>query len=394
MTTNGARPTRQRVTLTDISSRAWEHPADRGALVALRQLQRLRLRPAQAVRADQRARVPAALLGSAIRIDERQFPTRAPALHRGRHHARRPASCPSCTSTTSRSGTQSRSGWTSRSSCSTRALLDGLDEEETRFVLGHELGHAQSGHALYQSLLFWLMRLTGALSWVPLGALGLRAIIAALQEWSRKAELSGDRAGLLAVQDPAVALRVQMKMASGGELSQLDTTAFLAQGTEYESRRRPARQRAEAAAARGAVPPVRGGPSARAAALGGRGRVHLDRVRALPERQDDATASMSQEAKNAAKSYADAFSRSQDPLAKFLRDIGVGTAGVREWMSAGSHRARRTTRPRATRPSRSCDAPPTERDGPGHLARAVRTPPAGLSRRARCPRCRQRRPRA
>ena len=32
------RPARQRVTLTDISSRAWEHPADRGALTALREL--------------------------------------------------------------------------------------------------------------------------------------------------------------------------------------------------------------------------------------------------------------------------------------------------------------------------------------------------------------------
>ena len=32
------RPTRRRITLTGISSRAWEHPADRGALTALREL--------------------------------------------------------------------------------------------------------------------------------------------------------------------------------------------------------------------------------------------------------------------------------------------------------------------------------------------------------------------
>ena len=31
-------PARRRVTLTGISSRAWEHPADRGALTALREL--------------------------------------------------------------------------------------------------------------------------------------------------------------------------------------------------------------------------------------------------------------------------------------------------------------------------------------------------------------------
>ena len=43
---------------------------------------------------------------------------------------------------------------------------------------------------------------------------------------------------------------------------------------------------------------------------------------------------MSQEAKNAAKSYSDAFARSQDPLAKFLRDMGDGLGGVRDWVSA------------------------------------------------------------
>ena len=32
------RPAKRRVNLTDISSRAWEHPADQGALVALRKL--------------------------------------------------------------------------------------------------------------------------------------------------------------------------------------------------------------------------------------------------------------------------------------------------------------------------------------------------------------------
>ena len=34
----GKQPARARVVLTDISSRAWEHPADKGALVALRKL--------------------------------------------------------------------------------------------------------------------------------------------------------------------------------------------------------------------------------------------------------------------------------------------------------------------------------------------------------------------
>ena len=332
MTTNGARPTRKRVTLTDISSRAWEHPADRGALVALRQLRGFDyvLRKLSGLINERAFRL--ALLGSAVRIDERQFP-RVHRLYTEAATTLDVHELPELYVNNFPIWNATTVGMDKPFIVLNSALLDGLDEEETRFVLGHELGHAQSGHALYQSLLFWLMRLTGALSWVPLGALGLRAIVAALQEWSRKAELSGDRAGLLAVQDPAVALRVQMKMAGGGDLSQLDTTAFLAQGTEYES----------AGDLRDSVLKLllleaQSHPFAVVRAHELRHWVDEGEYTSIvtgryPRRQDDATASMSQEAKNAAKSYADAFSRSQDPLAKFLRDIGVGTAGVREWMS-------------------------------------------------------------
>src|SRR3546814_17534650 len=42
-------------------------------------------------------------------------------------------------------------------------LVDLLDEEELRFVVAHELGHALSGHAVYQTLLQRLIPLTGVL---------------------------------------------------------------------------------------------------------------------------------------------------------------------------------------------------------------------------------------
>src|SRR5262249_16309158 len=113
------------------------------------------------------------------------------------------------------------------------ALVDLLDEEELRFVIGHELGHAMSGHAVYKTLLLRMLSLSGVLTMIPMGGLGIRMIIAGLMEWSRKAELSPDRAGLLATQDPATAFRAHMKMASGGHLDDLDQTSFFAQGTEY-----------------------------------------------------------------------------------------------------------------------------------------------------------------
>jgi hypothetical protein len=169
---------------------------------------------------------------------------------------------------------------------------------------------------------------------MPIGALGLRAIIAALHEWARKAELSGDRAGLLAVQDPAAALRVQMKLASGGQLEELDTTAFLAQGTEYESAGDLRDSVLKLLLLEAATHPL---AVVRAHEL--RRWVDEGEYTAIvsgnyPKRQEDGDASMSQEAKNAAKSYSEAFARSQDPLAKLLRDMGEGLGGVRDWVSS------------------------------------------------------------
>jgi Zn-dependent protease with chaperone function len=333
MTDYDERPTRPRVTLTDISSRAWEHPADRGALVALRQLKGFDylLRKMSAMINERAFRLQ--FLGGAIRVDERQFP-RIHRLYAEAGTTLDVRELPELFVINNPLWNAVTIGMDKPFIVLNSALLQGLDDEETRFVLGHELGHAQSGHALYQSLLLWLMRLSGALNWMPIGALGLRAIVAALHEWSRKAELSGDRAGLLAVQDPAVALRVQMKLASGGQLGELDTTAFLAQGTEYES----------AGDLRDSVLKLllleaQTHPMAVIRAHDLRRWVDEGEYTSIvsgdyPKRQDDDTASMSQEAKNAAKSYSDAFSRSQDPLAKLLRDLGDGLGGVRDWVSS------------------------------------------------------------
>src|SRR4029450_9658388 len=73
-TEDDSRPARRRVTLTGISSRAWEHPADRGALPALRELPGFD----DVVKAffgmwNERA-FRLAFLANAIRVDHRQYP--------------------------------------------------------------------------------------------------------------------------------------------------------------------------------------------------------------------------------------------------------------------------------------------------------------------------------
>src|SRR2546425_225200 len=108
-----------------------------------------------------------------------------------------------------------------------------LDDDEVRNVLGHELGHVMSGHALYHTILVLILNVSlGALPF--LAGMAILPIQLALLEWFRKSELSSDRAGLLACQDPTASLRVNLKFAGGGDMSQMDLNAFLVQAKEFE----------------------------------------------------------------------------------------------------------------------------------------------------------------
>jgi Zn-dependent protease with chaperone function len=116
------------------------------------------------------------------------------------------------------------------------AALELLDENELRVLLSHELGHVISGHALYRTI-------AAILALVSLGVLPVLAELVVLPvrlaflEWSRKSELSADRAGLLGCQDVVTAQRLDMKMAGGGRGSafagQLNIDAFMQQAHEY-----------------------------------------------------------------------------------------------------------------------------------------------------------------
>jgi Zn-dependent protease with chaperone function len=108
-----------------------------------------------------------------------------------------------------------------------------LDDDEMQSLLGHELGHVMSGHALYHTLLVLLLNVS--FSALPfLAGIAILPIQLALLEWFRKSELSCDRAGLLATQDPEASLRMNLKFAGGGNMKQMDLNAFLVQAKEYE----------------------------------------------------------------------------------------------------------------------------------------------------------------
>jgi hypothetical protein len=131
-----------------------------------------------------------------------------------------------------------------------------------------------------------------------------------------------------------------MKLAGGGDLSQVDTAAFLEQAAEYERAGdvRDSLIKVRMVAARSHPLPV-----ARAAQL----RAWVDsgeygRILAgdYPRRDDEAPTSMAEEMKAAADSYRESFARSQDPLVALLRRLGDGASDVSEWVGAGASRVR------------------------------------------------------
>ncbi len=114
------------------------------------------------------------------------------------------------------------------------ALVDLLDEDELMGVLAHELGHVKAGHALYRSIAHTLAQLASQM--FGLGGLASMGLTASLYDWSRKSELTADRAELLVVQDVDVCLRSHMKLAGGSRsiYAQTNHQEFLQQADTYE----------------------------------------------------------------------------------------------------------------------------------------------------------------
>ncbi len=123
-------------------------------------------------------------------------------------------------------------------------LIDLLDEDEWRVVLGHELGHIKAGHVLYRQIAEFLATLLLRLGGRTFGlAQGLGAgLFYAFFHWYRQSELTADRAGLLASQNVGTVLETEMKLAGGSRklYAQMDKEAFLQQGRDYEDMGRDA----------------------------------------------------------------------------------------------------------------------------------------------------------
>lgn len=230
--TNHIIPIEGRVRFPDISPRSYEHPADRGVMATMRAVPGLSeiLRALSGVFPERGERLMA--LASCIRVNEKQYPK----LHRMQLECAGILDLPKVPALFVQRDPEVNAltiGIDEPFVILTTGLLEAMDDESIRFSIGHEMGHVLSGHAVLRTLLVRLLSMQTTLSWIPAGALGIRAVVAALREWYRKAELTADRAGLLCSQDPQAALRAHILLAGGLDPDEIDIPSFLQQAEDY-----------------------------------------------------------------------------------------------------------------------------------------------------------------
>jgi Zn-dependent protease with chaperone function len=218
--------------LTDIAPRSWEHPADKAALQALRRIPVFDevLKKLFGFFGEKPVRL--AFQANAVRVSSRQFPRLQGLYEEVLKTLDSPEHYPLFVSQTPivNAGAWGMDEPFIVLNSGTVVLLD---DQQLSYIMGHELGHILSDHVLYKTMTALLLQL--AQMGFPLVGLAARAVLVALLEWSRKSELSCDRAGLLSVQDPEVVMRTMLKMAGGGQDDETNLQEFIVQAEEYRA---------------------------------------------------------------------------------------------------------------------------------------------------------------
>jgi Zn-dependent protease with chaperone function len=318
----------------EISSRAWEHPADRAALEALRKVPGFDLvvRKVMGLLSERPLRL--ITLGSAVEVGPSQyarlndlyddvlqtfdaperyplFVTQNPVMNAGAIGMDHPF-------IVLNSGT-----------------VLGMDDAQVKSVLGHEVGHILSDHVLYKTMLRFLLKGGQLALRMPLTGLALLAVLAALLEWDRKSELSADRASLLACQDPDTVRSALLRMAGG-----------LGDGASVEAFREQARRYEEEGSAVDSVIKT-------LALLNRRHPFPVQRIKELDRwveggdyerilggeyarRGEDSDGTTWDYWKDSVGSYAEGVKQSADPVARWMKDAGSGVkdkaSGAWDWL--------------------------------------------------------------
>jgi Zn-dependent protease with chaperone function len=216
----------------NISSKAYEHPADRAATAALKAVPMLDTVVRKLIEWGFERALRQFHLGNSVKVGEEQLPE----LWSAQVAMCRILDMPEVYNlyvTTPVMGVAQAVGTTKPILVMDSIALRNLGSGERRALIAHELGHILSDHMVYRTALNILLSVGS-----PLGIfLGIpfRAVRAVLLEWYRAAELSCDRAATIAVRDPQIVCRLQMVIAAGMPASELNLDGFMAQAMEYET---------------------------------------------------------------------------------------------------------------------------------------------------------------
>ena len=220
--------------LTDIASTAWEHPADRAALNALRSIPMFDEVVRKVVGFFGDTGVRNLFLANAVRVG----PNQRPGLSELYDEVLATLNCPTRPPlyvTQTPFANAGAIGFNEPFIVVNSGTLALLNREEQRFVLAHEVGHVMSGHVVYRTLAAILI-LVGLRGLPFLAGVAILPIQVALFEWYRKSELSADRAGLLGSQSRDDTLMAFLKFAGGGgDGDKIDLDEFMRQAAEYET---------------------------------------------------------------------------------------------------------------------------------------------------------------
>ncbi|MFI2734274.1 M48 family metallopeptidase [Streptomyces sp. NPDC018711] len=323
----GSVPSRKRKRFPGISSRAYEHPADRSALVALRKLSGFdtAFKALSGLLPERSLRL--LYLSDSVRVSDAQF-SHLNDMLRDACYILDLEKVPPMYVVQDPKPNAMCIGLDEPIIVLTTGLVELLDEEEMRAVVGHEVGHALSGHSVYRTVLLFLTSLALKIAWIPLGTVAVTAIVTGLREWFRKSELSADRAGLLVGQDVRASMRGLMKIAGGNHLHEMNVDAFLAQADEYE---KAGDLRDSVLKILNVLPRSHPFTTVRAAELK-KWSESRDFQRIMdghyPKRSEDKDTSVTDSFRESAGHYADTVRTSKDPLLKLVGDIAGGAGDL------------------------------------------------------------------
>ena len=116
----------------------------------------------------------------------------------------------------------------------TSGLVEYMEEDEMQAVVVHECGHIACRHVLYHTMAMLLLKY-GARIFGPMAALSVPVQLALLY-WSRRSELSADRAAAVVMQQPQPVVDTMIRLAGGPKsiTGKINLELYMQQAEAYD----------------------------------------------------------------------------------------------------------------------------------------------------------------